>query len=84
LKRETFAAFLPFFFSMLLFLSFFQKGQTYFFTQKCFENVLGEKNFFSNFLSNGKEVATPRFMKWGELWKIYGRWMRTPEMTDAR
>jgi hypothetical protein len=42
-----------------------------------------EKTFFSNFLSNGMEVATPRFMKLEELWKIYRRWMHTPEWTYA-
>jgi hypothetical protein len=42
------------------------------------------KQFFSNFLSNGIEVATPRFMKLGELQKNYWRWMHTPEWTYAR
>jgi hypothetical protein len=38
-----------------------------------------EKTIFSNFLSNGMEVVTPRFMKLGELQKIYWWWMHTPE-----
>jgi hypothetical protein len=47
-------------------------------------NVWGENKFFSNFLSNGMEVATLRFMKLGELWKNYRWWMHTPEWTYAR
>jgi hypothetical protein len=43
-----------------------------------------EEKFFSNFLSNGMEVATPKLMKSGELQKIYRRWMYTPEWTYAR
>jgi hypothetical protein len=43
-----------------------------------------DENFFPKFLSNGMEVATPRFMKLRELWKIYRWWMYTPEWTYAR
>jgi hypothetical protein len=43
-----------------------------------------DENFFPKFLSNGMEVATPRFMKLKELWKIYRWWMYTPEWTYAR
>jgi hypothetical protein len=39
--------------------------------------------FFSIFLSNGMEVATQRFMKLGELRKIYQWWMHTPKWTYA-
>jgi hypothetical protein len=35
-----------------------------------FEMFEERTNVFSNFLSNGMEVDTPRFMKLGELWKI--------------
>jgi hypothetical protein len=44
-----------------------------------FENKTFKKN-----LSNGMEVATPRFMKLGESRKIYRRWMYTPEWTYAQ
>jgi hypothetical protein len=43
-----------------------------------------KKVIFSNFLSNGIEVATSRFMKLRELRKIYWRWMHTLEWTYTR
>jgi hypothetical protein len=43
-----------------------------------------EEKIISNFLSNGMEVATPRFIKLGELQKIYWWWMHTLEWTYAR
>jgi hypothetical protein len=46
--------------------------------------IFEDKTIFSNFLSNGLEVATPRFVKLGELWKIYRRWIYTSEWTYAR
>jgi hypothetical protein len=71
------------FFSMLLFSLFFL------FSISLLRMNLGisemfEEKFFSNFLSNGMEVATPKFMKSGELQKIYRRWMYTLEWTYAR
>jgi hypothetical protein len=43
-----------------------------------------EEKIISNFLSNGMEAATPRFMILGELRNIYRRWMHTSEWTYAR
>jgi hypothetical protein len=42
-----------------------------------------EEKIISSFLSNGMEVTKPRFMKLGELRKIYRRWMHTPEWAYA-
>jgi hypothetical protein len=80
---------LELFFISLFFLCFFSLffSMLHLFIEdelRDFWNVWGENNFFANFLSNGMEVATPRFMKLGELWKIYCRWMHTLEWAYAR
>jgi hypothetical protein len=76
-KRETFGAFLPFSFFLCFFFSLFSMLRLFIDDElRDFWNVWGENNFF-NFLSNGMEVATPRFMKLGELQKNYRRWMHT-------
>jgi hypothetical protein len=48
--------------------------------------IFEEKTIFFklSFKWNGMEVATPRFMKLGELQKIYRWWMHTLEWTHAR
>jgi hypothetical protein len=43
-----------------------------------------DKTIFSIFLSNGMEVAISRFIKLGELQKIYRWWMHNIEWTYAR
>jgi hypothetical protein len=76
----TFGAFLPFSFCLSLFLCFVSLLRI---NSGIFE-MFEEKTKKSNFLSNGMEVATPRFIKLGELRKIYWRWVHTLEWTYAR
>jgi hypothetical protein len=68
---------------MLLSLSFFLCSVSLLRMNLGIFEMFEEKTFFSNFLSNGMEVATPRFVKLGELRKIYRSWMHTSEWTYA-
>jgi hypothetical protein len=72
--------FLSFFFSLFLF--FLCSVSLLRMNSGIFE--MFEEKIISNFLSNGMEVATPRFIKLGELQKIYRWWMHTLEWTYAR
>jgi hypothetical protein len=60
-------------FSMLLFSLFFRCSVSLFRMSSGIFEMFEEKTIFLNFHSNGMEVATPRFMKLGELRKIYQR-----------
>jgi hypothetical protein len=83
-KERGFCSFSSFlFFSMLLSPSFFLFSVSLLRMNSGIFKMFEEKTFFSNVLSNGMEVATPRFMKLGELRKIYRRWIHTLEWTYA-
>jgi hypothetical protein len=66
-KERLLELFFLSFFSMLLFLSLFLCSVSLLSMNSGIFEMFEEKTFFSNFVSNGMKVATPRFMNIEEL-----------------